>query len=59
MTRKVIFTIIEKDDGSNIWSHIYDVFMFVVIILSVVPLMFWDYRQLFTYIKISEEETEQ
>ena len=28
MTRKEIYTIIEKDDGSNIWSHIYDVFMF-------------------------------
>jgi len=44
MTRKTIFTIIEKDDGSNIVSHIYDVFMFVVIILSVVPLMSWDYN---------------
>ncbi len=42
MTRKQIYEIIEKDDGSNIWSHIYDVFMFCTIILSVVPLMFWD-----------------
>jgi len=42
MTRKHIYEIIEKDDGSNIWSHIYDVFMFGCIILSVVPLMFWE-----------------
>ena len=52
MTRKQIFEIIEKDDGSNVWSHLYDVFMFVIIILSVVPLMFWDYHPVFTYIEI-------
>ena len=52
MTRKEIFTIIEKDDGSNIWSHIYDVFMFCTIILSVVPLMFWDDYPIFRYIEI-------
>ena len=42
MTRKDIFVIIEKDDGTNVWSHLYDVFMFCTIIISVVPLMFWD-----------------
>ena len=52
MTRKQFFEIIEKDDGSNVWSHLYDVFMFVIIILSVVPLMFWDYHPIFTYIEI-------
>ena len=52
MTRKQIYEIIEKDDGSNVWSHLYDVFMFVTIILSVVPLMFWDYRPIFIYIEI-------
>lgn len=52
MTRKEIYTIIEKDDGSNIWSHIYDVFMFCTIILSVVPLMFWDDYPVFRYIEI-------
>ena len=31
MTRKQIYAIIEKDDGSNIWSHVYDVFMFCTI----------------------------
>ena len=52
MTRKQIYEIIEKDDGSNIWSHIYDVFMFCTIILSVVPLMFWDEYLIFWYIEI-------
>ena len=52
MTRKEIYTIIEKDDGSNIWSHIYDVFMFCTIILSVVPLMFWDEYPVFWYVEI-------
>ena len=52
MTRKGIFTIIEKDDGSNIWSHIYDVFMFGCIILSVVPLMFWDEYPIFRWIEM-------
>ena len=52
MTRKEIYTIIEKDDGSNIWSHLYDVFMFCIIILSVVPLMFWDEYPIFRYIEI-------
>ena len=52
MTRQQIYTILEKDDGSNVWSHLYDVFMFVTIILSVVPLMFWDYYPIFTYIEI-------
>ncbi len=51
MTRKEIYEIIEKDDGSNIWSHIYDVFMFCCIILSVVPLMFWDDYPIFWYIE--------
>ena len=52
MTRKDIFTIIEKDDGSNILSHIYDVFMFGCIILSVVPLMFWDEYPIFRWIEL-------
>ena len=51
MTRKQIYEIIEKDDGSNVWSHIYDVFMFGCIILSVVPLMFWETYPEFIYIE--------
>lgn len=52
MTRKQIYEIIEKDDGSNVWSHLYDVFMFACIILSVVPLMFWEFRPIFIYIEL-------
>lgn len=52
MTRKQIYEIIEKDDGSNVWSHLYDVFMFCSIILSVVPLMFWDKYPVFWYIEV-------
>ena len=52
MTRKEIYQIIEKDDGSSFWSHIYDVFMLCMIILSVVPLMFWDDYPVFKYIEM-------
>ena len=52
MTRKQICQIIEKDDGSSFWSHIYDVFMLCMIILSVVPLMFWDDYPVFKCIEI-------
>lgn len=52
MTRKEIYAIIEKDDGSNIWSRVYDVFMFWCIILSVVPLMFWDNYPIFVWIEV-------
>lgn len=51
MTRNEIYTIIEKDDGNNVWSHLYDMFMLVMIILSVVPLMFWDAHPVFPYIE--------
>ena len=52
MTREQIYQIIEKDDGSSFWSHIYDVFMLCMIILSVVPLMFWDDYPVFKCIEI-------
>lgn len=52
MTRKNIYTVIEKDDGSNVWSRAYDIFMFCTIILSVVPLMFWEEYKIFWYIEI-------
>ena len=52
MTRKQIYEVLEKDDGSNIWSHLYDVFMLCCIILSVVPLMFWDDYPIFWYIEV-------
>lgn len=52
INRKKIFEIIEKDDGSNIWSKVYDVFIFVVILLSVVPLMFWKEYPIFKWIEV-------
>ena len=52
MSRKQLYEIIEKDDGSNVWSHIYDIFMFCVIILSVVPLMYWETYPSFFYIEV-------
>ena len=52
MTRKEIYEIIEIDRGTNVWSHLYDVFMFITIILSVVPLMFWEYHKEFLYLEI-------
>ena len=38
--RKRIFSIIEASDGNDIWSSIYDAFMMVVIIISLLPLNF-------------------
>lgn len=39
-TRRQIFDIIEKDSHNSIVSKLYDVFMLLIIILSVIPLMF-------------------
>ncbi len=39
-TRAQIYDIIEKDSHNSITSKVYDVFMLIVIILSIVPLMF-------------------
>ena len=38
--RKKIFDIIELSDGENRLSSVYDVFMMVVIVLSLIPLAF-------------------
>ena len=27
--RRYIYTILEKDDGNNVWSRVYDIFMFL------------------------------
>lgn len=40
MIRKKIFTIIEKSDGKDILSTIYDYFMIIVIVASLIPLAF-------------------
>ena len=52
MTRKQLYEIIEIDEGTNVWSHLYDVSMFIIIILSVVPLMSWHYHRYFFYIEV-------
>ena len=52
MTRKELYEIIEIDEGTNFLSHLYDVCMFIIIILSVVPLMFWEHHRYFFYIEV-------
>lgn len=47
MFRKRIFSIIEKSDGKDIVSSIYDYFMIVVIIASLVPLAFKSENKVF------------
>lgn len=50
MKRKDIFTLIEYDDKRlNRWSTLYDVFMVVMIVVSVVPLMFRETTLLFVW----------
>ena len=40
MTRKRIFSVIEKSDGNDLWSSVYDYAMIVLIVASLVPLAF-------------------
>jgi voltage-gated potassium channel len=40
MTRKELFIIVEKDSTKAFWSQLYDHIMFVMIIISVIPLTF-------------------
>ena len=48
--RRRIFEIIEKDDGDELASHVYDISMIVVIILSLLPLAFKNDTVLFRVI---------
>lgn len=50
MSRKRIFETIEKPDGNNRLSPLYNLLMIVVIILSLIPLAFKDYRPFFRII---------
>ena len=45
--RKRIFEIIEASDGQDIWSGIYDAFMMVVIVVSLLPLNFKEETEFF------------
>ncbi len=49
--RRKIFEIIEKADDGNRISHIYDVFMIVVIIMSLVPLAMKDVPTFFVWVE--------
>ena len=47
MDRKAIYTIVERDDsGSNI-SKIYDYFMMLMVVISIIPLLFKEQTRLF------------
>ena len=48
--RKKIFEIIEKSNGNNKWSSVYDIFMIVFIVASIVPLMFKESNRIFSII---------
>lgn len=50
MSRKRIFETIEKPDGNNRLSPLYNLLMIVVIILSLIPLAFKDYKPFFRFI---------
>ena len=47
MDRKKLYSIIEKDTNNSAASIIYDYFMFLMIIISIVPLMFSYHNILF------------
>lgn len=51
MTRRRIYDIINRDTKHDTASRIYDIFMFVAIIASVVPLMFIEDRAVFSVIE--------
>ena len=40
MSRKRLFEVIEKSEGDDILSSVYDIFMILVIVASIVPLAF-------------------
>lgn len=47
--RKRIFAVIEKADGHSGASYIYDIFMILVIVISLIPLAFKDVSPLFIW----------
>ena len=48
--RQKIFEVVEKSDGDNKLSRVYDFFIIIVIVLSLVPLAFKEDNQLFKII---------
>lgn len=49
--RRKIFDIIEKAEDGNRASHIYDVFMIIVIVISMIPLAFKDAPSFFVWVE--------
>lgn len=49
--RRKIFEIIEIDNGNNKLSHIYDIFMIFVIVVSLVPLAIKETMGVFVYVE--------
>ena len=49
--RRKIFEIIEKADGNNKASLVYDIFMIIVIITSLIPLAFKNAPQFFVWLE--------
>ncbi len=50
--RKRLFEIVEKAHKGDIWSSVYDIFMLVVIMASILPLTVIKQMQFFTYLEI-------
>ena len=50
MSRKRVYEIIEKSDGNDRLSSIYDIFMIIVIVVSLIPLSFKEDTPLFKVI---------
>ena len=50
LSRKRIFEVIEKPDGNNRLSPLYNILMIIAIILSLIPLAFKEYRPVFRII---------
>ena len=47
MDRKAIYTIIERDDSGSTVSKIYDYFMMLMVVISIIPLLFKEQTRLF------------
>ena len=53
MARKRIYSIIEKADEGDVISRVYDIFMLIVIIISIIPIAFKETNQLLLVIDYS------
>ncbi len=49
--RRKIFNIIERSDGHNKASSVYDIFMIIIIVVSLLPLAFKEVPELFVWVE--------